>query len=173
MVRWQQRTNASPNLETILGTGEAVEIFMAVYFFVRCSRRSARLWSTARLFPRDAPQPTGRGRLWPMPLERVLRHKTNCRGTPSGCAVAERVRANAGNLRVFGRKSSGHPNINRCIWSDVLLMLVVGAPEGFWEGASPNFVVSSCEAAPQNEARHHEAANIDDFFMINRLTDSA
>ena len=34
MVRWQQRTNDSPNLETILGTGEAVEIFMAVYYFV-------------------------------------------------------------------------------------------------------------------------------------------
>ena len=32
MVRWQQRTNASPNLETSLGTGEVVEIFMAIYF---------------------------------------------------------------------------------------------------------------------------------------------
>ena len=72
MVRWQQRTNDSPNLETILGTGEAVDIFMSVYYFVWCSRQSARLSSTARLFPRDAPQPTGRGRLWPMPLERVL-----------------------------------------------------------------------------------------------------
>ena len=72
MVRWQQRTNASPSRETILGTGEAVEIFMAVYYFVRCSRQGARLASAARLFPRDAPEPTGRGRLWPMPLERVL-----------------------------------------------------------------------------------------------------
>ena len=34
MVRWQQQTNASPSRETILGTGEAVEIFMAVYYFV-------------------------------------------------------------------------------------------------------------------------------------------
>ena len=169
MVRWQQRTNASPNRETILGTGEAVEIFMAVYCFVRCSRQGARLASAARLFPRDAPQPTGRGRLWPMPLERVLRHKTNRRGTPSGCAVAESVRANAGNLRVGGGKSSGRPEHQR---SDVPDACRQGARR-ILEGASPNFVVSSCEAAPQNEARHHEAAKIDDFFTINRLTDSA
>ena len=109
MVRWQQRINESPDLETILGTGEAEDIFMSVYCFVRCSRQDARLSSTARLFPRDAPQPTSHGRLWPMPLERVLWHKTNRRGTPSGCAVAESVRANEGNLRVGGGKSSGRP----------------------------------------------------------------
>ena len=34
MVRWQQRTNDSPDLETILGAGEAVDIFMSVYYFV-------------------------------------------------------------------------------------------------------------------------------------------
>ena len=59
MVRWQQRTNESPDLETILGPGEAEDIFMSVYYFVLCSRQSAPLSSTGWMFPRDAPQPTG------------------------------------------------------------------------------------------------------------------
>ena len=37
------------------------------------------------------------------------------------------------------------------------------------KGASPHFVVSSYEAAPQNEARNHEAEKQPTFFFIFRL----
>ena len=71
MVRWQQRTNddmATPDLETILGTGEAVDIFISVYICVLAFSAIRTSSSTTRMFCSDVPR--WRGQLWPMPLER-------------------------------------------------------------------------------------------------------